>query len=186
MTHAAWAAVPQAVPPPTDRLCFRLLEAADAPALAEAFADDQAHRFYPLMRDPARVLRWIEGSRRHSAAHGFALWGLQAKDDGRLIGDAGLSWQQAGDERVLEIGWHLRLAERGRGFATEAARACLAHAFERLGAERVGSIVDPANAASIAVAQRVHAAQREFAGPQGTRWLFFTDRVDGTRVKDLR
>lgn len=129
------------------------------------------------MRDPARVLGWIEKTRQHSAAHGFSLWGLEALDDGRLLGDAGLSWQAVGDERWLEIGWHLRPAARGQGFATEAGRACRAYAFDRLGAARVGSIVDPANAASAAVAQRVHAAKRVFAGPQGPRWLFLTERV---------
>jgi RimJ/RimL family protein N-acetyltransferase len=49
----------------------------------------------------------------------------------------------------------LRRACWGRGFATEAARAALAHAFTAMGKTHVISLIRPENAASIRVAERL-------------------------------
>jgi [ribosomal protein S5]-alanine N-acetyltransferase len=52
----------------------------------------------------------------------------------------------------------------GRGYATEAGRASLRHAFETLAAPRVVSIVHPENEASIRVIERLG------LGLDGTLW----------------
>ena len=43
----------------------------------------------------------------------------------------------------------------GRGLATEGGRAALEHAFGPLGLDRVISIIDPGNAASLRVAEKL-------------------------------
>ena len=43
----------------------------------------------------------------------------------------------------------------GRGYATEGARSCLRYAFEQLKQPYLLSLIDPRNAASIRVAQRL-------------------------------
>ena len=55
----------------------------------------------------------------------------------------------------LEVGWVLGRRYWGRGFATEAARAALHHAFSALGARRVISLIHPDNERSIRVAERL-------------------------------
>jgi hypothetical protein len=47
-------------------------------------------------------------------------------------------------------------------------------AFANLQAASLSSIVDPANAASIKVAARVHAGMREYSGKSGPMLLFAT------------
>ena len=59
--------------------------------------------------------------------------------------------QPSGD---TEIGWHFHPEVWGRGYATEAAAAVLAHAFER-GLERVVAVTHADNAASQAVCRRI-------------------------------
>ncbi|MGO1174527.1 MAG: GNAT family N-acetyltransferase [Actinomycetaceae bacterium] len=54
----------------------------------------------------------------------------------------------------LEIGWHLHPDHWGRGYASEAARAVLDHAWAG-GLGRVLAVTHPDNAASQAVAQRI-------------------------------
>ncbi|MGC5627736.1 GNAT family N-acetyltransferase [Georgenia sp. Z1344] len=54
----------------------------------------------------------------------------------------------------LEIGWHLHPDRWGSGYATEAARAVLAHAWAH-GVRRVLAVTHPDNAASQAVARRI-------------------------------
>src|SRR5262245_4035062 len=53
------------------------------------------------------------------------------------------------------LGWMLRRAFWGKGYATEGASAALQFAFTRLNQPRVISLIHPDNAASIRVAERL-------------------------------
>jgi RimJ/RimL family protein N-acetyltransferase len=55
----------------------------------------------------------------------------------------------------VEIGWRLARAHWGRGYATEAARAALGHAFGPLGLGEVVAFTVPANVPSRAVMTRL-------------------------------
>lgn len=59
----------------------------------------------------------------------------------------------------LEIGWHLDPQAWGRGFATEAGRAVLEHAWAT-GAQEVLAVTRPDNAASQAVCERLGLSSR--------------------------
>ena len=52
-----------------------------------------------------------------------------------------------------------REAGQGKGYAAEAARAARAHAFGALGWTTVVSTIDPGNAASVRVAERLGASR---------------------------
>jgi RimJ/RimL family protein N-acetyltransferase len=160
----------------TDRLVLRRFTLADVDALYEVFADPAARRFYPEMVAREKVLAWIEWNLRNYADTGFGLWAMEPRGEPRLIGDCGLTWQEVEGRQELEIGWHLHAAERGKGYATEAARACLAYAFRTLDPPLVCSIVRPDNAASCTVAGRVHRHQRDFVKSGRPALLFFTER----------
>ncbi|TFD06468.1 GNAT family N-acetyltransferase [Cryobacterium sp. TMT1-66-1] len=54
----------------------------------------------------------------------------------------------------IEIGWHLHPDAWGHGYASEAARAVLAHAFV-MGLDRISAVTNKDNVASQAVAQRI-------------------------------
>lgn len=58
------------------------------------------------------------------------------------------------DHGRFEVGYWLRLAARGRGYATEAVRLVSRLAFGCLGAERVEIFVEPENVPSCQVAER--------------------------------
>jgi RimJ/RimL family protein N-acetyltransferase len=55
----------------------------------------------------------------------------------------------------VEIGYRLARSAWGKGFATEAARAVRDVAVHTLGIKRLIAIIDPANTASIRVAQKI-------------------------------
>lgn len=120
------------------------------------FSDPLARRFYPDMIDVEAARRWIEHWTRHREEHGVSLWALEDRKDGAFVGDCGLVWQDVAGERLLEVGYHVTAARRGVGLATEAAAVCLAHGFATLPVERIVSLVHVENAASRAVAERVH------------------------------
>jgi len=101
---------------------------------------------------------------------------MELKVDGQLVGDCGLTYQDVEDRRELEIGYHVIERERGKGYATEAARACLEFGFTHTLNESICSIVRPSNTASCAVAARVHTARREFMKGSQPALLFYTTR----------
>ena len=55
----------------------------------------------------------------------------------------------------MEIGWRLHPDAWGHGYATEAGRAALEAARDQLGLTRIIAVIDPGNAASLAVARRL-------------------------------
>jgi RimJ/RimL family protein N-acetyltransferase len=58
-------------------------------------------------------------------------------------------------ELRVGLGFDFRRAYWDQGYATEAARAVLAHGFEHFGFERISGWIDPENAASQRVAEKV-------------------------------
>ena len=102
---------------------------------------------------------------------------------GKVIGDCGLSFQDVEGRRELEIGYHVMERDRGKGYATEAARVCLDFGFTRTPCEKICSIVRPWNTASCAVAARIHAARREFIKGGQPAVLFYTTRSDWDAVR---
>lgn len=59
------------------------------------------------------------------------------------------------EEPDIEIGWRLKRSAWGKGYATEAALPVLDHAFQTSGLDRVIADINPHNAASIKVAQKI-------------------------------
>jgi RimJ/RimL family protein N-acetyltransferase len=78
---------------------------------------------------------------------------------------------------LLEIGYHVHPELRGQGLASEAARACLSWAFTHTEHELVCCVVDPENAASVRVAERLHRFKRTFQGRTKEMFLFYTTRT---------
>ena len=105
----------------------------------------------PLTGDALRVLmRTADG---HWSQHGFGLLAIAERESGRVVGEAGLQVLEAGPD--IELGYTLRHAAWGRGYATEAARAVLYWAFAGLRLERVVAVADPANEASLHVLDKL-------------------------------
>jgi RimJ/RimL family protein N-acetyltransferase len=142
----------------TARILLRRWQPEDARPFARINADGDVMRFIgdgrPLTREESdELLSRIE---RHWAEHGFGLWAAEERG-GELIGFAGLAVPSFLPSVLpaVEVGWRLTRSAWGRGLATEAGRASLAHAWDALGLRQVLSIIDPANAASMRVAQKL-------------------------------
>ena len=164
--------------PDSERLRFRPLTFADEPALFEVFADPYARTFYPEMGDRLKVRAWIEWNLRNYLDFGFGLWGVELKCSGQFIGDCGLTYQEVEGRSELEIGYHILLEQRGKGYATEAARACIDFGFTQTPAPMICSIVRPTNVVSCAVAAHIHNSRREFLKRGSPAILFYTMRPD--------
>jgi RimJ/RimL family protein N-acetyltransferase len=90
---------------------------------------------------------------QHWDAHGFG-WRV-AREDGTAVGLIALNFAGEGagcDPGEYEIGWWLAPSAWGRGLAREGAGALRDEAFGRVGAQSIVARIQPANAASLAVA----------------------------------
>lgn len=103
--------------------------------------------------DPSTGASRLYENRRNYAEHGFGLWIVETHD-GEFVGDCGLTWQEVDGVRDVEVGYHVRTTLQGRGFATEAAAACLRTARE-IGVERLTANVRADNLPSRRVAQKI-------------------------------
>ena len=127
----------------TQRLTLRLITSSDGPAI---------HRY---MRDPV-VTRWLsEGRLNKAEAQTFAdqnagrrprAIAVVERASGELVGH--MAFHPWFGPATHEIGWAIGRPHQRRGYATEAARALIAHAFETLRCHRVIATCQPQNVAS--------------------------------------
>jgi RimJ/RimL family protein N-acetyltransferase len=126
---------------------------ADFEAYAAASADPEVQRFLGGPVGPDRAWRSLAMHIGHWELRGYGQWALERREDGRTVGRAGL-WNPEGWFGV-EVGWRLDRDAWGHGYATEAAVATLDWAWANLDVDRIISVIDPANTASVRVAERL-------------------------------
>ncbi|MFF7292334.1 GNAT family N-acetyltransferase [Microbacterium sp. NPDC008134] len=145
---------PRLLPDPTPRLRFREMVGADLDRIAAMLGDPDIMAFYPAPKTRAESAEWIERMRTRYTEDGHGLWIIETHD-GDFVGDCGLTWQSVNEERVLEVGYHVRPAMQRRGYATEAARACVELARRRYAPIVLTAIIHPENRASRGVAEHL-------------------------------
>jgi RimJ/RimL family protein N-acetyltransferase len=136
----------------TDRLIMRLFSVDDAPLHAEMISErgpGARHHGATV----AAVEQIIERLLREAAEHGFGLYVLERADDAGFIGYCGLIVGRASISEP-EIAYELLSRFHGRGYATEAASAVV-EAARATGRRRLVATVDPTNAASFRVLEKV-------------------------------
>src|SRR3712207_4719023 len=84
------------------------------------------------------------------AVAGYSFWAVVERATGEVIGDAGL-YPVDGDRAALELGYTLGRAWWGRGYASEAAAACVRHAFDEEGVTELVALALHENPASLQV-----------------------------------
>ena len=127
----------------TPRLLLREMTEDDFPALHVILSDPETMRHYPQPYDEAGTRRWIAWCRNSYAKHGFGLWAVTL--DGEFIGDCGISMQPINGQWLPEIGYHIRKDHWRKGYASEAAAACIRVAFEQFGFPAVYSYMNADN-----------------------------------------
>lgn len=141
----------------TERLILACWRDDHRAPIAAINADPEVMRYFvaPMTRaeTDAQIDRQIAGQ----AEHGFCFWAIERKADGVLMGLAGLKLG-APDTPIahdLEVGWRFGKAFWGEGYASEAARAALAHGFANPAVPRIAAITTTANRASRRVMERI-------------------------------
>ena len=138
----------------TERLRLRRFRHDDADAVFAIIGDDVAMRYYPKSFRRRDATEWVARNMRRYADCGHGLFAVTLKRSDAVIGDCGVIRQVVEGEPELEVGYHFRRDQWGHGYATEAARACMRWAFDKLGADKLISLIRPENTPSRRVAER--------------------------------
>lgn len=143
----------------TARLKLRAHVLEDFESLVKLWAEPSVFRYTvgkPSSRTDAwaRLLRY----RGHWSVMGYGFWAVEERATGAYVGELGLAeFRREIDppiEGMAEAGWAFGTAGTGKGYATEALTAALAWADGHLAIPTFCCIVDPANVASLRVAEK--------------------------------
>ena len=140
----------------TERLTLREMSEADAAFVLELLNDPDfkrniADRGVRTLEGAARYIseRFVESYRRN----GFGLWLVETKEGRAPAGICGLVKRDT--LPGIDIGYAFLPAFRAKGYAYESASAVMRHAREVLGLGRLYAIVNPDNADSIRVLEKL-------------------------------
>lgn len=138
----------------TERLLLRWFRETD-------FAD------YQEMSSDLEVMRFLGGQKQteieawknmaayigHWHFRGYGVWAVEEKSTRKVVGRIG--FMNPAGWPGFELGWTLRRASWGKGYATEGASRALQYAFTELDRDHVISLIAPDNFNSIRVAERL-------------------------------
>jgi ribosomal-protein-alanine N-acetyltransferase len=166
----------------TSRLHLRPFTAADHEAIHAVYSDPDVMRYvghgaHTTMAETLRALRVYADI---LATHGYSFLAVVERERGIVVGDAGLN-PLGGRGPDVELGYTVARAVWGRGYATEAGRALVEHAFAALDVPRVVAQVEPANAASRHVLEKLGMTARDERIAYGRPHLLYA--VDRARQR---
>ena len=144
----------------TERLVLRVFTSSDLDYYLALSSDADTFLFSergPLSSEEAwtRLLRHVG----HWGLLGYGLFAVEEKESGRFVGEAGLGDFRrqlgAGFDGVPEASWSMTRWARGRGYATEAAKAALNWLEQEQAVDRTVCLIHRDNKASLNVARKL-------------------------------
>jgi RimJ/RimL family protein N-acetyltransferase len=154
----------------SERLLLRRWQASDLDPCAEMNAEPQVVEYLPRPYSRAESAAFIAQMEHSFDERGYGLWALELIGLAPFVGCVGLL-EVRGElpfAPAVEIGWRLARPWWGRGFATEAASASIAHAFGELALSELVAYTARGNDRSRRVMERLgmsHDAAEDFSHP---------------------
>jgi len=136
----------------TERLRLRPLGVRDLdPWHRQILSDPKVTRYLPVREPIPRegAVERLASQVESWQTRGFGVWAVLEKPSNQLVGHSGFVMPEASDR--IELIDALGRDWWGRGFATEAAAACLRHGFEVLDFTEIVALAFPENEPSIHV-----------------------------------
>ena len=140
------------------RLILRPFRPEDRAPFTAMNADPAVMRHFPAPLSAAESDALLHRIAARWQVDGIGFAAVERRADGAFLGMVGLSRLRdltPALEGEVEIGWRLATPFHGQGYATEAARAWLAHGFGAMGLGRILAFTAAANLPSQAVMARI-------------------------------
>jgi len=141
----------------TERLLLREWEPGDLPAFEALNSDPAVMEHFVSTLAPEQTHKSYDLFQLHFATYGYGFWVVTEKQGGPFLGFTGFNHPRFESffTPCIEIGWRFCTAAWGKGYATEAAKACLEAGFRQLGMQEVYAFTTTTNKRSEKVMQRI-------------------------------
>jgi [ribosomal protein S5]-alanine N-acetyltransferase len=140
----------------TDRLVLREFNQSDLSELSQILSDTEVMKFSTRgCLSTAQTQKRIDDFIKSYNQFGFGMWAVILKETHELVGYCGLAIDCIDDLDELEIGYRLATKFWGKGFATEAALACIQYGFENFNFLYILAGVQRQNTASVRVIEKL-------------------------------
>lgn len=142
----------------TERLLLRQWRNEDLRGFAELNADPAVMQFYPELLSQQRSNAEAAKLKSLISKNGWGFWAVEPITEQSFIGLVGLHKPtfKLPFGPCVEIGWRLAKKYWGKGYASEAAAACLDFAFDKLDLSEVFAFTSVGNMKSRAVMERLN------------------------------
>ena len=141
----------------TPRLVLRPPNESDLQGIIAFASEPETMRFLGGVQSPDTAWRGLAMLTGSWTLVGFGMFSVIERETGRWVGRIG-PWHPGGPTGGwpgTEVGWGLLQDAQGKGYAQEAATAAMDWAFDQLGWNEVIHCIEPSNAPSIALAERL-------------------------------
>lgn len=139
----------------TNRLIIRKMTIEDFNSLNKIFSDKKTMEFWSNPFTEKEVRKWIQKNINNYRNYGFGRWVIILKKNKKIIGDIGYLCIEINGKIENDLGYIIYSKYWGKGYATEGAKACLNHGFNKLGMERIVANMPYNHYASQKVAKKV-------------------------------
>jgi [ribosomal protein S5]-alanine N-acetyltransferase len=141
----------------TERLGMRRWLGADIGPFSKMNRDKMVMQYFlnTLSDDETAIM--VKKINLHFEKNNFGLFAVEEKLTGRFIGFTGFAIPafESFFTPCVEIGWRFQKESWGKGFATEAATACLKYGFNNLGFDTIFSFTSATNVKSENVMKKI-------------------------------
>ncbi|NMH71666.1 GNAT family N-acetyltransferase [Bacillus sp. RO2] len=137
----------------SERLILRVLEPKDVQHLERIWGDDEVMRLCTGATSHEKFPRIIEYYKECQAAKGLSVYAVVEKISGNVVGTAGFNVEESMEK--VELIYHFAIEAWGKGYASEAAWACVEIAKAHKAVSYVFASADPNNKGSLKVLEKV-------------------------------
>ena len=153
----------------TDRLTLQQFSPADASGFYALNADPEVIRYtgdepFASVADAEAFLRAYD----HYDRHGYGRWSVYLQATGEYLGFCGLNCSQKLDE--VDLGFRLMRRYWNKGYATEAAQACLDYGFREFRLPKIVGRAMADNRASLRVLEKTGMRFAKTFERDGAKW----------------
>jgi [ribosomal protein S5]-alanine N-acetyltransferase len=137
----------------TDRLILRTLKMEDIDDVMNFWGNVEVMKYCGGAGTRERELGALKYYINMQQEKGFSPYGVVLKESNEIIGVCGFNPPNNGYD--TELMYHLSKNHWGKGYATEAAKACIEYAKNHLKISSIGASIDPENGASKHVLEKL-------------------------------
>lgn len=139
----------------TERLYLRKIQQSDFSAMCSLLQNETVMYAWEHTFTTDEVEAWISEAIMRYARDGFSYWAVIEKAANECIGVAGIILEEVENENRIGIGYIFHNAHWHKGYAYEAASACVRYAFDTLGLDAITAQIRPTNVSSVRIAEKL-------------------------------